>query len=61
MGNDKKIVNVKEIHCKKLRELGMVAGSKSHDHDKVIANYSSYNLLKNDKKLVKGLNFAVPP
>ena len=40
----------------------MVAGLKPHNPDKVIANYSSYNLLDNEKKLlVKGLNFAVPP
>ena len=40
----------------------MVAGLKSHDPNKVIANYSSYNLSDNEKKLlVKGLNFAVPP
>ena len=40
----------------------MVAGLNSHDPDKVIANYSSYNLSDNEKKLLlKGLNFAVPP
>ena len=55
-------LNVKEIHSKKLKELGLVAGLKSHDPDKVIANYSSYNLSDNEKKLlVNGLNFAVPP
>ena len=26
VGNDKKILNVKEIHSKKLKELGLVAG-----------------------------------
>ena len=62
VGNDKKILNAKEIHIKKLKELGLVAGLKSHDPDKVIANCSSYNLSDNEKKLlVKGLNFAVPP
>ena len=62
MGNDKKILNVKEIHSKKLEELGMVAGLKSYDPEKVIANYSSYGLSDNEKKLlVKGLNFAVQP
>ena len=62
VGNDNKILNVKEIHSKKLKELGMVAGLKSHNPDKVITNYSSYNLSDNEKKLlVKGLNFAVPP
>ena len=61
VGNNKKILNVKEIHSKKLKEFGMVAGLKSHDPDKVIPNYSSYNLLDNEKKLlVKGLNVAVP-
>ena len=59
--NDKKILNVTKIHSKKLKELGMVAGLKSYDPDKVIANYSSYNLSENAKKLlVKGLNFAFP-
>ena len=38
VGNDKKILNVKEIHSKKLKELGMVAGLKSHDPDNVTAN-----------------------
>ena len=62
VGNDKKILNVREIHRKKLKGLGMVAGLKSHDPDKIIANYSSYNLLDNEKKLlVKGLSFAFPP
>ena len=62
VGNDKKILNVKEVHSKKLKKLGMVAGLKSHDPDKVIANYSSYKLSNNEKKLLfKGLNFAVPP
>ena len=56
------ILNVKEIHSKKLKELRIVAGLKSHDPDKGIAYYSSYNLSDNEKKLlVKGLNFAVPP
>ena len=44
VGNDKKILHVKEIHSKKLKELGLVAGLKSHNPDKVIANYLSYNL-----------------
>ena len=39
MGNDKKILNVKEIHSKKLKELQLVAGLKSHNSDKVIANF----------------------
>ena len=57
MGNDEKILNVKEIHSKKLKELGMDTGLKLQDHDKVIANYLSYNLSDNEKKLfVKGLN-----
>ena len=61
MGNDKKILNGKEIHSKKLKELGMITGLKSHDPDKAIANYSSCNLSDNEKKLlVKGLNFLVP-
>ena len=62
VGNDKKILNAKEIHIKKLKELELVAGLKSHDPDKIIANYSTCNLWDNEKKpLAKGLNFAVPP
>ena len=62
MRNDRQILNVKESHCKKLKELGLVAGLKTHDPDKVIANYSSYDLWDSEKKLlIKGLNFAVPP
>ena len=62
VGNDKKILNVKEMDNKKVKELGIVAGLKSHDLDKVIANYSSYNLSDNEKKLlVNSLNFAAPP
>ena len=62
VGNDKKILNVREFHRKNLKGLGMVAGLKSHDPDKIIANYSSYNLSDNEKKLlIKGLNFAFPP
>ena len=49
-------------HGKKLKELRMCHGLKSHVPDKDIANYSSFNLSDNQKNLlVKGLNFAVPP
>ena len=62
MGNDKKTLNVEESHSKKLKELGMVASLKSYDPDKVITNYSSYNLLNNEKNLLaEGLHLAVPP
>ena len=62
MGNDKKTLNVEESHSKKLKELGMVACLKSHDPDKVITNYSSYNLSNNKKNLLaEGLHLAVPP
>ena len=62
MGNDKKTLNVEESHSKKLKELGMVACLKSYDPDKVITNYSSYNLLNNEKNLLaEGLHLAVPP
>ena len=52
VGNDKKILNVKEMDNKKKKELGIVAGLKSHDPDKVIANYSSYNLSDNDNSFL---------
>ena len=61
VGNDKKTLNVEESHSKKLKELGMVACLKSHDPDKVITNYSSYNLSNNEKNLLaEGLHLAVP-
>ena len=62
MGNDKKIFKTKEIHSKKLKELGVNFTTKTHDPDKVIVNYSSYNLSDKEKNLLsKGLNFALPP
>ena len=49
-------------HGKKLKELRMFHGLKSHVPDKDIANYSSFNLSDNEKNLlVKDFNFAVPP
>ena len=45
-----------------MQKVKRVAGLKTHDPDKVIANYSSYDLWDSEKKLlIKGLNFAVPP
>ena len=62
VGNDKKITKVKEAHCKKLKNLGLVSPVRSHDPDKIIINHSSYQLSDIEKTvLAKGLNFALPP
>ena len=62
VGNDKKIPQVKETHCKNLKNLGSVSLVRSHNPDKVIINYSYYQLSDIEKTiLVKGLNFALPP
>ena len=42
--------------------MGLEVSKVSHDPDKIIFNYSSYNLSKSAKcVLCKGLNFAIPP
>ena len=62
VGNDKKIPQVKETHCKNLKNLGSVSLVRSHNPDKVIINYSYYQLSDIEKTiLVKGLNFALLP
>ena len=61
VGNGKNVTKVKETHCKKLKNLGLVI-IKSHNPAKVIINHSSYQLLGIEKAiLAKGLNFALPP
>ena len=50
------------MHSKKLFDLGFENSQTSHDHDKVIFNYSSHVLNESEKSLVcKDLNFAIPP
>ena len=62
VGNDKKITKVKEAHCKKLKNLGLVSPVRSRNPDKIIINHSSYQLSDIEKTvLAKGLNFALPP
>ena len=61
VGNDKKITKVKEAHCKKLKNLGLVSPVRSHNPDRIIINHSSYQLSDIEKTvLAKGLNFALP-
>ena len=59
-GNIRIIKQVEEVQDYKLAEL---LGSKlQHDPNKVIHNYSSYDLWKADiSLLLKGLNFSLPP
>ena len=66
VSNDKNISKVKETQDKKLCNLLLKNIGKNsdtcQDPDKVIFNFSSYNL-NDHKKLVlcKGLNFTIPP
>ena len=58
----RKLVEIKQVHSKKLHVLGKDNSIGAHDPDKVIFNYSSYKLSDIEKKvLVRGLNFALPP
>ena len=62
VGNDSKLVKIKQVHYKKLHALGKDNSIGAHDLDKVIFNYSSHKLSDIEKKvLVRGLNFALPP
>ena len=62
IGNDSKLVKIKEVHYKKLHALGIDSSIGAHDLDKVIFNYSSHKLSDIEKKvLARGLNFALPP
>ena len=62
VGNDSKLVKIKQVHYKKLHALGKDNSIGKHDLDKVIFNYSSHKLSDIEKKvLVRGLNFALPP
>ena len=58
----RKLAHHQNIHSKKLFNLGLEGSKVPHDPDKIIFNYSSYNLSEGEKSLLcKGLNFAVPP
>ena len=60
-GNDVKIQMAAERHERKFSNL-LDDTSTSHDPDKVIFNYSSYNLSEEKKKVLSlGLNFSLPP
>ena len=62
VGNDSKLSKVREVHKKKLHNLGLENRYECHDPDKVIFNYSSYKLSDLEKRLLaKGLNYALPP
>ena len=62
VGNDFKLSKVREVHNKKLHNLGLENRYECHDPDKVIFNYLSYELSDLEKRLLaKGLNYALPP
>ena len=44
VGNDKKILKVKETTCKKIKSLGLASPVRSHTPDKIIIKYSSDQL-----------------
>ena len=62
VGNDSKPSKVRDVHNKKLHNLGVENRYECHEPDKVIFNYSLYKLSDLEKKLLaKGLNYALPP
>ena len=62
VGNDRKLVKIKQVHHKKLHALGKDSSMGTNGPDKVILNYSSHRLSDIEKNvLVRGLNFAIPP
>ena len=44
VGNDSRLVKIKQVHYKKLNALGKDSPIGTHDPDKVIFNYSSHKL-----------------
>ena len=52
VGNDSKLSKVRDVHNKKLHNLGLENRYECHDPDKVIFNYSSYKLLDLDEKTI---------
>ena len=62
VGNDSKLSKFRDVHNKKLHNLGLEKRYEWHDPDEVIFNYSSYKLLDLEERLLaKGLNYALPP
>ena len=62
VGNDSKLVKVKQVHYKKLHALGKDSSTGTHNPDKVLFNYSSHKLSNVEKNVLdRGLNFALPP
>ena len=62
VGNDSKLVKIKQVHYKKLHALGKDSSIGTHDPDKVIFNYSFHKLSNVETNvLARGLNFALPP
>ena len=45
VGNDSKLSKVRDVHNKKLYNLGLERRCKCHDLNKVIFNYSCYSVL----------------
>ena len=67
ISNEKELEQLKSRHLSKLKNLipnfiwDLVATS-SHDPEKVIFNFSSYELPPSDKDILsKGLGYAIPP
>ena len=62
VGNDPKLSQVRDVHNKKLHNLGLENSYKCHDLDKVIFNYSLYKLSDLENRLLaKELSYALPP
>ena len=62
VGNDSKLVKLKQVHYKNFHALGRDSSIRTHDPDKVMFNYSSHKLSNVEKNvLAKALNFALPP
>ena len=64
--NDKLLSLHQRVHDKKIYKLTTdfcdFSSTTSHDPDKVIYNFSSYELSDSEKQLLsKGLNYAIPP
>ena len=61
-GNDVKLYIAEERQQRKLTGLADDNAATAHDPDKVIFNYSSYELSDEEKKVLSlGLNFSLPP
>ena len=60
--NDSKLSKIRNVHKKKLHNLGLENRYECRDPNKVIFNYFSYKLSDLEKRLLaKGLNHALPP